>query len=60
MPSCHCSLRQLAFFTTVSSGTASAIAGVGLLGGVLPQLRRDVDSGLGTVAFGIGRMIADL
>ena len=53
------SLRQLAFFTNVASGTASAITGVGLFGGVLPLLRRDVDSGLDPVAFGVGRMLAD-
>lgn len=53
-------LRQLGFFTTVSSGTASAIAGVGLFGGVAPLLRRQVDSGLNPVAFALGRMLTDL
>jgi hypothetical protein len=53
-------MQQLLFFMSDALGCASALAGVGLLGGILPVVKREAAGGVSASAFVVGRMVADL
>jgi energy-coupling factor transporter ATP-binding protein EcfA2 len=53
-------MQQLLFFMSDALGCASALAGVGLLGGMLPVVKREAAGGVSASAFVVGRMVADL